>query len=389
MASILATLITSKSSQIPNIPKPFVVEFGREISIGRGSKCDLVYADAKPVSHIHCHVRNQDRIVEIKDVSSNRTLVDGKPIPKQEWVALKDGSEVLLAHEPKVKFEVRIGSEPIYSAKRKSSSKHRTGAIAEITSDIRQAFEFLVIPPHSHSDEASTTIGRSKECDVRLEDKKISSVHCKLHFKRAEGESVHWSLEVQSTSKNKTYIGTNLVEDVLRIETFEDPIKISFIYPEKEKAVEILTISPIVNDSVSSPELLTAADLIQQELEKEEKRRKKELHQLEKQGKEWQIRYKQDIDKLQETEHSVLLEIENLNKLISNKQKDLTKLRETVEAIESEMKRDDDEFKNDMTGIREEHEQKLSDYTSQVNGLTSKLQKLNEEKLKIQMGLSQ
>ena len=281
MARVLATLITSKSSKIEIIPAPVIIQPDQEVVIGRSPKCDLVYADVKPVSHIHCYMRNHDRTIEIKDVSSNKTLVDGKPIPKQEWVALKDGAEVLLSQEPKVKFEVRIGPEPIMSKKRKSSSKHGSETIADITSTSRSKIEYSVVLPSPHSDEVSITIGRGKECNIRIDDKKISSVHCKLHFKRIEAESVHWSLEVASASKNKTYVGGQLVEESIRFETFADPVKIALVFPEKEKAVEVLTVEPLFNDSLSSPEPLTAAEMIQQELEKEEKRRKKELHQLE------------------------------------------------------------------------------------------------------------
>jgi pSer/pThr/pTyr-binding forkhead associated (FHA) protein len=387
MASLLATLITSKSSQLTEIPKPYVIEDGKEISIGRGPKCNVTFSDAKAVSHIHCYVRNRDNRIEIKDVSSNKTIVDGKPIVKNEWFPLTDGAEVVLSHDPKVKLEIRIGSE-VLSRKKRKSTRHADGSIAEIRSLIRPEFEFFVVPPHFHSDSLSVEVGRSKQCDIKVEDKKVSSVHCKLNFKRVEGESIHWSLEIESVSKNKTYLGDTLIDGIHRIEAFTDPVKVALVFPAKEKPAEVLTVEPIVDDSQHSPEAMTAADMIQLELEKEEKRKRKELHQLEKQSKEWQVQYKQEIERLQEREHAILLEIETLNKQVVAKRSDSAKLRHFVTTIESEMNEEEEKFKTEMQMLKEEHERILADHTSEVNAATSKLQKLGDEKIRIQMGLS-
>jgi pSer/pThr/pTyr-binding forkhead associated (FHA) protein len=388
MASVLASIITSKTSQVKHLPKPFIIKTAQEISIGRGAKCDIAYADVKAISNVHCLVRNLENHVQIKDVSSNRTILDGKPLVKNEWFPLKDGSQVVLSHDPRVKFEVRIGSDILTTKKRKATFKPLPGSIAYITSSLRPEFQYSVVPDHSHAREVAVTVGRAKDCDVRVDDKKVSSVHCKFIFRRVEGESVHWSLEIESVSKNKTFVEDMLVDSENRTESFMEPLKIALVFPLKDKPVEVLTIEPVLEELSEPSAGLTAADLIQQELEKEEKRKRKELHHLEKQSKEWQTRYKQDIESLQEKEHSILLEIESLNKQISIKQVDTKKLRGTVDSIESDMNESELRFKRELEFLKEEHERKLADYTSQVNGVTSKLQKMGDEKIRIQMGLS-
>ena len=52
------------------------------------------------------------------------------------------------------------------------------------------------------------------------------------------------------------------------------------------------------------------------------------------------------------------------------------------------MNQNEEKFKAQMQAMKEEHERRLAEYTSDVNSLTSKLQKLGEEKIRIQMGLS-
>jgi hypothetical protein len=250
--------------------------------------------------------------------------------------------------------------------------------------------ENFVVPTGTQSLEVSATIGRAKECDIRIDDKRISSIHCKLIFKRVEGESVHWNLTVDSVSKNKTYLGSHLVEDMQVIDPFTDPVKVALVFPLEGRPVDVLTIDPIVvepSSPLSDEPILTAAEMIQQELAKEEKRRKRELHQLEKHGKQWEVKYKQDIEDLQSSEHSLMLEIENLGRLIKAKKEDNRGLSTQVDHLEAGMAAAESKFKEEMDVLRKEHEDKLAAYTAEVNEVNTRYQKLSDEKIKLQMGL--
>jgi pSer/pThr/pTyr-binding forkhead associated (FHA) protein/uncharacterized protein YeeX (DUF496 family) len=389
MASVLATIVTSKSSQVTRIPNPLVIQPDAEISIGRGPKCDIVYGDAKSVSHVHCRIRNGSQGVQIKDVSSNKTWLDGKPLDKNTWVDVADGANVVLSHDPKVKFEVRVGSEAATSKKRRTSSKPQSGSIAVIRSWKHSELEYCVIPEAFHSNEVSVRIGRAKNCEIRIDDKKVSSTHCKVTFHREEGESIHWSVKIESISKNKTYIGSELVEDRKHIESFVDAVKIALVFPIGEKPVDILTLEPVMVDSTpESDEPMTAAEMIQQELAKEEKRRKKDIYMLEKQSKEWEVKYKQEIERMQTLEHSLMIEIEQVEKRIASKRKDNETLSDIVQSIEKIMHAEDLKFKSDIETLKKDHERRLADYTAEVAQVSAMYQKLYDEKLKLQMGLS-
>ena len=389
MASVLATIFTSRSSALSEIPGPFLLNPGSEVSIGRSPKCGIVFKDVKAISHVHCYLRNQDSSIQIKDVSSNKTFLDGKVMGKHIWVTIRDGAVISLSHEPKVKLGVKISYDGSAHKKRKSLSVSKPGAIAEIRSEHQPSIQHFVIPSGAHSEEVSVTIGRAKDCDVRIDDKKISSIHCKLIFKRVEGESVNWNLTVDSVSKNKTYLDSYLVEELKTIEPFTEPVKIALVFPLGSKPVDVLTIEPIVAEAspVSDEPILTAAEMIQQELAKEEKRRKRELHQLEKQGKQWEIKYKQDIEDLQSSEHSLMLEIENLERLIKAKKDENRGLLSQVDNMESGMAAAESKFKEEMEVLKKEHEDKLATYTAEVNDVNTRYQRLIEEKIKLQMGL--
>lgn len=386
MASVLATLITSKSSQLSEIPKPLVVNPDSDVSIGRGPKCSLQLPDVKSISQVHCYIRNRGGAVSLKSVSSNKTLLNGKPVPKDAWVPLRDGMAITLSQDPKIKLDVRVGPGAAKHKKRKSSSLHRSSAIAEVVSSTRPDFEYFVVPSSSHSNDVSVTIGRAKDCDITIDNKKVSSTHCKLLFSRVEGESIHWRLTVEPVSKNKSYLGDEHLEGSKIFESFSDPISLALVFPSSDSPVEVLTITPIV-EPPSEERALTATEMIEQELAKEEKRQKKELRQLEKESKGWEVQYKQEIEKNQDFEHQLLGEIELIQQKIKAKTSDNVSLNHEVQLEESAMARKDAAFKIEMDQLRLEHEQRLTESTALVNAVTSRFQRLTEEKLKIQMGL--
>jgi predicted nucleic acid-binding Zn-ribbon protein len=163
---------------------------------------------------------------------------------------------------------------------------------------------------------------------------------------------------------------------------------LALIFPLSEHPVEVLTVTPIV-EAPTEERSLTAAEMIQLELEKEEKRQKKELRQLEKQSKEWESQYKQEIEKLQDSEHQLLSEIDQVQQKLKLKTVEIEALRRQVDSEESALARKDAEFKSEMEQLRGDHDRRLAEYTSEVNAVTLRFQKLTEEKLKIQMGLHQ
>ena len=392
MASVLATIITSRSSQLKHIPEPLIVHPNSEITVGRGPKCGLVYADVKSISQIHCHVRNRDGSVYIKSVSSNSTLVDGKPIPKDEWIELRDGNSVGLCADPKVKIEVRIGAEVLNSASRKNKQalKNRGRAIAVITSRSDPKLEYLVLPPtNGGSDPISIAIGRSKGCHIFLDNKKISSVHCKLIFSRSPSG---WALKIEAeSSKNKTYLGNDQIEESRKIDSLTEPFDLCFVFPARKKPEETLTVTPLAGEDDKSEEegepVLTAAEMIQQELEKEAKRQKKEFRQLEKQSVVWESNYKLEIQKLQDLEHALTKEIELSEIKLRAKRGDISVVQVKVQKVEEEMNSRDLQCKAHMVTLKSDHEARFANLTNSLNETMSRLHRLNEEKLRIQMGL--
>ena len=393
MASVLATIIPAKNSQYEHFPGPVVVYPDSEITVGRGSKCTIPFPDIKHISNVHCLIQNKDGMIQIKSVSSNKTLVDGKAINKDEWVRLKDASSIILSQEPRVKLDVRIGNEAITSpGKKRKVSRKRIEAIAEITSRTHRELEYLVIPSSKHSRDISVTVGRAKDCNIHLDNKKISSTHVKLIFSRVEGESLHWDLLVEAVSAhNKTFIGDDRVEETVRIESISQPIDICLVFPRSERPVEVLTITPLFDQGASEEETsvpLTAADMIQQELVKEEKRQRKELRDLEKQSQEWKVEYNNEIQRMQDSEHSLMREMDVLNQKISVKRDDIMKLSGQVAEIEHDMQHKESGFRAQVDELKAEHESRLNDLTNALNQTATELQKLTDEKLKIQMNLT-
>ena len=396
MASVLATIIPSKNPGVESVPGPVVVYPDSEITVGRAPKCTVSFPDIKYISHVHCIIRNKDGVIQMKSVSSNKTLLDSKPVQKDEWLRLKDGSSITLSLDPKIKLEVRIGSQAITSpGKKRKVSKKRAFAIAEITSYLLPELEYLVVPSSKHSRDISVTIGRAKDCDICLDNKKISSTHVKLIFSRIEGESIHWNLLVEAvSSQNKTYVGDQQVEETYIVDQLTAPLQVCLVFPQSEKPVEVLTITPLFNDESvisenESREPLTAAEMIQQEIEKEEKRQRKELRQLEKKNQVWEVEYQKEIQKLQDSEHSLTKEIEVLGNKINDKRNELIKMNSVVSEIEDKMNLKESHFKEEMNKMKSQHDNRLVDLTQQLNQTIAELQKLNDEKLKLQMNMNE
>ena len=381
MASRLATLVTSKNSAISTFPGPVEIDVGGEITIGRSNSCKMAFTDVRSVSHVHCRVRNSSGGVEIKCVSSNETLVDGNVLPKDQWVSLHDGSVITLSKHPKVKVNLKIGDmSKSAEKKRRTEAKKRTNAIAEISSSSpTNPIKYFVTPSDMHmsGENVSLTIGRSKECTIRLSDSKISSVHCKLTFSRIEGESVHWSLTVENVSRNKTYVGTVPVEEEspFRVDSFTDPVSIHLVFPPHKNPVETIVVTPLVISSVPESE----------EASPEEKRQKKEVRLLEKQSQEWQRTYKEEVKNLLELENRLMSEIDTIELSIVSKKSDITKSQLELEKMENQMRHKDEEFASQMNEIRDEHSKKLTQLTDSLNAVMARLSQRTDEKLKLQL----
>jgi len=379
MASTLATLVTSKTSGINDIPGPITFDSGSQIVIGRGSTCDLAFPDIKSISHVHCYLRNTSGSIEIKCVSTNKTIVDGKQVAKDEWSSLADGSTILLSSDPKVKLELKIGeTNRAAEKKRRNESKRRLNAIAEITAINNPNIKAYATPTSKHANDVTVTIGRAKDCDVMVDNKKISSVHCKLHFNRMEGESVRWSLTiVGGASKNKTYLDTELIDGEKLIASFSDPVKICLVFPSNEKPVETFIITPIMgaNDR-ESPDGAGA---------REEKRQKKEIREFEKQNIQGDKEYNEEIRKLIEEENKLLHEIGHLETVIAQKRLAVATARADVEKKESEMQKKQEEFESAMTQLQSEHSRKLNSLTDSLNEIVTRLSQFTDEKLKLQL----
>jgi len=384
MASRLATLVISKNSALTTFPNPVEIGVGDEITIGRSSSCNLVLSDVRSISHVHCRVRNTSDGVEIKCVSSNETLVDGNPIPHDQWVPLHDGASITLSKHPKVKLDLKIGDmSKSAEKKRRAEAKKRTNAIAEISSSSPEnPIKYFVVSsdPHMSGENIALTIGRSKECNIRLSHSKISSVHCKLTFSRVEGESVHWSLAVENVSRNKTYVGTVSVEEEtpFRIDCFTDPISIHLVFPPHKNPVDTLVVTPLIISSV--PESVESTP--------EEKKQKKEVRALEKQSQQWQKTYSEEVKKLIELENRLLSEIDTIEISIVSKKSDIEKTKAELEKMENDMAKKDEEFGNQMSLLKDEHAKKLAQLTDSVNSVMARLAQRADEKLKLQLAAS-
>jgi pSer/pThr/pTyr-binding forkhead associated (FHA) protein len=381
MASSLATLVVSKNSDLNTFPPPLEIHAGSEVSVGRASSCDLVIPDVRALSHVHCYVRSSGQYVELKSVSSNETLVDGHTAPKDQWVRLHDGSSITLSKNPKVKLGLKIG-EMSKSAekKRRTEAKQRINAIAQVTSTLPgSSLKYFVAPQEGHSsaDKVVVTIGRSKECNIRLGDSKISSVHCKLTFSRKEGESVHWSISVDTESRNKTYVGTHQVEEgsPYVVDSFTDPLAIHLVFPPHKNPVETLVVTPLM--IVSAPD--------SPESSPEDKRQKKEARAFEKQSSQWQRTYNEEVRNMIELENRLMSEIDSLEIAIRNKQGDIVSAQQAVETKEKDMSRKEEEFVSQVNAMKEEHATKLTNLTESVNKIVARLAQLKEQKLELQL----
>jgi hypothetical protein len=263
--------------------------------------------------------------------------------------------------------------------KRHKESKNRMNAIAEISSVTNPQIKYYAAPTSKHSNDVTVTIGRSKDCDVIIDNKKISSVHCKLVFTRSEGESVAWNLVVESMSlKNKTYIGSELIETEKRLTQWSDQIKLCLVFPIDEKPVETLVITPILeNDNNSSDEATN----------REEKRQKKEVREFEKKSQKWEKEYNEQVRQLIEHENRLLHEINHLDTVIAAKKLSVTAERSEVERKEQEMKMKGDEYNNAMIELQSQHAKKLHALTESLEAIVTKLAHLTDEKLKLQLDI--
>lgn len=165
MASSLATLSISKSSALKVPLEPLIVHSNSQITIGRSGKCDMSFPDLKSISHVHCYVRNRCGVIEIKSMSSNKTLFDSKPLPKDDWYIVRASGTLMLSSDSKIRIDVRIGEEALTTSKHKGKtrSKRQTeSGIAEIVSLTNPRLHHVVPAPAEALSVASATIGRSK-----------------------------------------------------------------------------------------------------------------------------------------------------------------------------------------------------------------------------------
>ena len=203
-----------------------------------------------------------------------------------------------------------------------------------------------------------------------LENKKISSQHCKIIFLTEEGQP-GYQLQISAESRNKTFIGDVEIQSSATI-PFSGPVDIAFVFPLSENPVEKLRISPLSES---------------RELDPEDKRWKKEMRQLEKEDAKWNHSYGEDIKQLVEQEASLLKGIEQAERLLLHKQGEVGRLKSEIHRAETEMAMSEEKLKLDMEGLREDHKVAFAQLSAALTETIGRLGRLEEEKLKLQMNL--
>ena len=355
MASDLAMLTVSKSSSLNIIPDPIILHPNSVVTIGRGAKCDMCFPEVKSVSHVHCYVRSHDGVVQVKSVSSNKTMFDSIVLPNNEWHTVRGSGVLLLSSDSKIKIEIRVGDEALNHKKHKHKLHAKSGGIAQVFGVKDPRVHAIVSPKEDGI--ATLTVGRSKECEIVIDNKKISSLHCTLVVKKLDEI---FTLTVRpGESRNKTYLNGDQVEDSMTVE-LNKSVDVCLVFPG-DKAVETLRIVPSAKE------------------DREEKRRKKELRTLEKDDKKWNQTYQEEVNQLVEKESVFLCEIELVELKLTQKKKQVETLKKNL----AERKLNSDSSK--LIDIKKSHSENFEALTLSLAATVDKLNKLTQEKLDLLM----
>jgi pSer/pThr/pTyr-binding forkhead associated (FHA) protein len=148
-------------------------------TIGRSRNCDIFLEDISVHRKQASIVLGVSGYVLYDDHGSSDSFVNGKPIKEQ---LLNDGDELLFGNTPLTFYSQAAATRPIQLASsrgreslRRKTADPPTGSISKIElldmQGIKRTFEL----------QAEMTIGRSRDCDIFLEDLAVSRAHATIH----------------------------------------------------------------------------------------------------------------------------------------------------------------------------------------------------------------
>jgi len=148
-------------------------------TIGRSRNCDIFLEDISVHRKQASIVLGISGYVLYDDHGSGDSFVNGKPVKEQ---LLNDGDELLFGNTPLTFYSQAAATRPIQLASsrgrellRRKTADPPTGSISKIElldmQGMKRTFEL----------QAEMTIGRSRDCDIFLEDLAVSRAHATIH----------------------------------------------------------------------------------------------------------------------------------------------------------------------------------------------------------------
>lgn len=171
------------------------------VRIGRARDCDIVI-DNLAVSRNHARLlREGGRYFAVDSRSGNGTFVNGAEIDK---VQLNDNDEILIGKH-KLIYKVE-GADPALASDAFGGERTRLVtkahvAYLEVVKGKQEGKEFRI-------DKPKTTIGRGPECDIRIDDWRVSKLHALL---LRQGDDV---MIENKTSWRGTTVNDKMIEKV-------------------------------------------------------------------------------------------------------------------------------------------------------------------------------
>jgi pSer/pThr/pTyr-binding forkhead associated (FHA) protein len=328
-------------------PKPQSKQLrsGEEISIGRSSKCDISFPDIKSISNVHVNIRCNDGILELKSVSKNCTLVDRRAVEPDEWTRLREGDKITLSSDPKVKLLILSGDK-----KRHQLIGQGGEAIAEVkVRGQHESKDFVVRRPRG-GEYVTVTIGRGKDNDIVIDDKRVSSNHFKLNFNLKNSE-----IEMISNSPNGTFYQNEKIENNISI-NLNSKNNFEFYLSSNSKPAGVVEIRPIVSNGEGG---------------------KKARREIEKIDLKWKNDFNEKINELTIKEHLLDKEIEQIENL---------KIKLENENISQKLKISKILHENSNLSkhqIESEYSNNIEKLKLKLNSILSEIDELNEIKNQI------
>jgi pSer/pThr/pTyr-binding forkhead associated (FHA) protein len=188
------------------------VRDGEEIVLGRGDDAHIVLPDPS-VSRRHCRVTLNAEGPRLEDLGSRLgTRLNGAALIPAEPVPLREGDEIVLG-----------GFRVVFAGAEREAAGQTRALEAALSAFLDQPEEsagktFLRIENGPDAgrriefpNEGTLRLGRGRECEIRLDDARISRLHARLRV----GRDDVW-LE-DAGSRNGTFVGERRIHKAVRL----------------------------------------------------------------------------------------------------------------------------------------------------------------------------